>query len=119
MRKKGREHLEEQLKRIEQQRDETKRKLRALAWQTQREQRYRYGELVELSGLAQADPETLLGGLCELATMITDGNTASRWKGVGDAKLDTHRQRKAHRKRSTPPTVDGVARRAEPEDTEG
>jgi hypothetical protein len=105
MRQKTRQHLEEQLQRIEQQRDDTKRKLRALARQAQQEQRYRCGEYVELAGLAHLNPGTLLGGLCELATMLTDREQASRWKAVGDARLEEHRCRKAHR--SSVSSVDG------------
>jgi hypothetical protein len=47
MRHNARQHLEEQLRRLEQQQDETRQKLRALARQTRQEQRYRYGELVD------------------------------------------------------------------------
>jgi hypothetical protein len=107
MRKKARQHLEDQLRRLEEQREETKRKLRVLAKQTQREQRYQYGVLVELAGLTTVDHGTLLGGLCDLAAMIADQDTASRWKTQGDAKIEEHRQRKAHRKRAATSMVDG------------
>ena len=105
MRQKTRQHLAEQLQRIEQQRDDTKRKLRALAQQAQQERRYRCGEYVELAGLAHLDPGTLLGGLSELATMLTDREQASRWKAAGDARLAEHRRSKAHR--SSVSSVDG------------
>ena len=110
MRQKTRQHLEEQLQRIEQQRDDTKRKLRALARQGQQERRYRCGEYVELAGLAHLDPGTLLGGLCELATMLTDREQVSRWKAAGDARLAEHRHRKAHRRPVS--SVDGETNQA-------
>jgi hypothetical protein len=109
MRHKTHQHLEAQLQRIEQQRHNAKQKLRALARQTRQEQRYRHGELVELAGLVHVDPETLLGGLCELAAMLTEPERIARWKTIGDARLASHRHRKAHRKRSALFTVDGVA----------
>jgi hypothetical protein len=108
MRAKARQQLEAQLQRLEHQRDDTKRKLRALAQQAQRERQYQYGEFVELAGLAQVDPGTLLGGLCALTTMLTDDDTASRWKSAGDALLADHRRRKGHRKRTARPPGDGT-----------
>jgi len=108
MRQNARQHLEAQLRRLAQQRDDTKQKFRALARQTRQKRRYRSGELVELAGLVHLDPETLLGGLGALAAMSTDSDTASRWKAVGEARLAEHRRRKAHRKRSALSTVDGV-----------
>jgi len=68
---------------------------------------------VELAGLAHLDPGTLLGGLCELATMITNREQASRLKALGDARLEEHRRRKAHRRRSESPTMDGEISDAE------
>ena len=109
MRQNARQHLEAQLQRLAQQREDTKKKLRALARQTQHEQRYRYGEFVERAGLVHLDPGTLLGGLCALAAMSTASDTASRWKVVGEARLAEHRRRKAHRKRSALLTVDSLS----------
>jgi hypothetical protein len=106
MRHKVHQHLEAQLRRIEQQRHTAKQKLRALARQTRREQRARHGEYVELAGLAHLDPGTLLGGLYELAAMLTDPACVARWKVQGEARLDAHRRRKAHRRRSVS-SVDG------------
>ena len=100
MRQKAQQHLEAQLQRFAQQRDATKQKLRALARQTRQAQRSRHGEYVELAGLAHLDPGTLLGGLCELATMLTDAERVARWKARGDTRLEAHRRRKAHRKRA-------------------
>jgi hypothetical protein len=100
MRTKTHQSLEAQLRRIEAQREDTRQKLRALARHTQCERRYQYGMLVELAGLKQVDSGTLLGGLCEVATMLAETQTASRWKAHGDVLLEAHRQRKAHRKRS-------------------
>jgi hypothetical protein len=114
MRAKARQQLEAQLLRLEHQRDDTKRKLRALVQQAQRKRRYQYGELVELAGLAQVDPGTLLGGLCALTTMLADGDTVSRWKGAGDALLADHRRRKGHRKRTARPSRDGTLPPAAP-----
>jgi hypothetical protein len=106
MRQNTRQHLEEQLQRLAQQREDTRQKLRALARQARHEQRYRSGELVELAGLVHLDPAILLGGLCALAVMSADSDTASRWKAVGEARLAEHRRRKAHRNRSALPNVD-------------
>jgi hypothetical protein len=97
MRRKAQQHLEAQLQRIEQQRHDAKQKLRALTRQTRHEQRSRHGEYVELAGLAYLDPGTLVGGLCELATLLTDPECMVRWKTTGDARLAEHRRRKAHR----------------------
>jgi len=97
MQDKTRQHLENQLRCLKQQREATKRKLRTLARQAQRDRRYRCGTLVELAGLAEVDPDILLGGLCELAEMIHDESTASRWKVVGETKLAAQRQRQSHR----------------------
>jgi hypothetical protein len=72
--------------------------LRALTRQTQHEQRSRHGEYVELAGLAHLDPGTLLGGLCELATRLTDPECMGHWKMKGDARLAEHHRRKAHRR---------------------
>jgi hypothetical protein len=62
--------------------------LRALARQTRQAQRFRHGEYVELAGLAHLDPGTLLGGLCELATMLTDAERVAihAWKPIAAAK---------------------------------
>ena len=109
MRRQSPQHLEAQLQRIEQQRHDAKQKLRTLARQTRQEQRYRHGELVELAGLVHVDPGTLLGGLCELAAMLTEPERVARWKAMGDTRLEAHRHRKAHRKRSTLLTADGVS----------
>jgi hypothetical protein len=109
MKQYARQHLEEQLRRLAQQRHKTTQKLRALARQTRQAQRYRHGEYVELAGLAHLDPGTLLGGLCELAALLTDPERLARWKVRGDASLEAQRQRKAHRKRSALLTVDGVS----------
>jgi hypothetical protein len=103
MSEKERQYLEDHLQRLEQQRLETKRKLRALARQTRDERWYRCGELVDLADLAHLDPATLLGGLCELATRVTDAATAERWHATGEARLAAYRRRKAHRKTSTHP----------------
>lgn len=113
MPEKARQHLEEQLRRLEQQREDTKRKLRALARHTQREQRYRCGECVELAWLAHLDSGTLLGGLCEVATGLADRERAAQWKAVGDARLAEQRRRRAHRTRSTAPPVGGSALHAQ------
>jgi hypothetical protein len=85
MRKKARQHLEAQLRRLVQQQNTTKQKLRMLTQQTHLEQRYRHGEYVQLAGLAHVDPGTLLGGLCELATLRTDPERVARWKVQGEA----------------------------------
>jgi hypothetical protein len=106
MRRKAQQHLEAQLQRIEQQRHDAKQKLRALTRQTRHEQRSRHGEYVELAGLAHLDSGTLLGGLCELATLLTDPEYMGRWKTKGDARLAEHRRRKAHRRRLAS-SVDG------------
>jgi hypothetical protein len=105
MSEKERQQLEDHLRRLEQQRLEAKRKLRALARQTRDERWYRCGELVELAGLARLDPATLLGGLCELATHVTDAATAERWHATGEARLAAYRRRKAHRKTSASPAA--------------
>ena len=105
MSEKERQHLEDHLRRLEQQRLETKRKLWALARQTRDERWYRCGELVDLANLAHLDPATLLGGLCELATRVTDAATAERWHATGEARLAAYRRRKAHRKASAPPSA--------------
>jgi Conjugal transfer protein TraD len=99
MRKKARQQLEAQLRRLAQQQHTAKQKLRALTRQTHLEQRSRHGEYVELAGLAHLDPDTLLGGLCELATLLTDPERLARWKAQGAARLSEHRRRKAHRRR--------------------
>jgi hypothetical protein len=104
----ARQHLEKRLRRLVQQWDDTKQKLRALARQTRQEQRYQYGKLVELAGLVHIDAGTLLGGLCELATMITDRERALRWKALGDVRLAEHYRHRAHRKRSALLTVEGM-----------
>jgi hypothetical protein len=91
MRQNARQRLEVQLQRVAQQREDTKQKLRALARQAQHEQRYRSGELVELAGLVHLEPATLLGGLCALAAMSADNDTASCWRAVGEARLAEHR----------------------------
>jgi hypothetical protein len=99
MRRKSPQHLAAQLQRIEQQRHDAKQKLRALVRQTHQEQRRRHGEYVELAGLAHLDPGTLLGGLCELAMLLTDTERLARWKALGDKRLAEYRSRKAHRRR--------------------
>ena len=99
MRRKSPQHLAAQLQRIEQQRHDAKQKLRALVRQTRQEQRRRHGEYVELAGLAHLDPGTLLGGLCELAMLLTDTERLARWKALGDKRLAEYRYRKAHRRR--------------------
>jgi hypothetical protein len=73
--------------------------LRALTRHTRHEQRSRHGEYVERAGLAHLDPGTLLGGLCELATLLTDPACMVRWTTQGDARLAEHRRRRAHRRR--------------------
>jgi Conjugal transfer protein TraD len=98
MRQHARQHLEEQLHRLAQQRRKTTQKLRALTRQTRQAQRYRHGEYVELAGLALLDPGTLLGGLCELATLLTDPERLVRWKMRGDIRLEAHRRHKARRR---------------------
>jgi hypothetical protein len=117
MRQHAQQNLEKKLRRLAQQRANTKKKLRALARQTRQAQRYRHGEYVELVGLAHLDPGTLLGGLCELAAMLTDPERVARWKVQGDARLDAHRRRKAHRR---PPasSVDSGSSDAETENTQ-
>jgi conjugative transfer protein TraD len=112
MRQHARQHLEAQLRRLAQQRDKTKQKLRALTRQIRQAQRYRQGAYVELAGLAHLDPGTLLGGLCELAAMLTDPECVARWKVQGEARLDIHRRRKAHRRRPGS-SVDGGSSDAE------
>jgi hypothetical protein len=109
MRQHAQQHLEEQLRRLAQQRVNTKKKLRALARQTRQAQRYRHGEYVELAGLANLDPGTLLGGLCELAALLTDPKHLARWKVAGDSWLDAHRRQKGHRRRPALSEDDGVA----------
>ena len=111
MSEQARQHLEDHLRRLEQQRQQTKRKLRVLARQTQYEKRYRCGELVELAGLAHLDPETLLGGLCILADMLTDEDTAAQWKTIGEGRLANHNRSKARQKRPVLPAMDGVSPR--------
>jgi hypothetical protein len=106
---KAHQHLEAQLRRIEQQRHTAKQKLRALARQRRREQRSRHGEYVEVAGLAHLDSGTLLGGLCELATLLTDTERVARWKVQGDATLEAYRWRKAHRRRKTPSVEGGIS----------
>jgi hypothetical protein len=117
MRKTARQHLEAQLRRLAQQQHTTKQKLRALTRQTRQAQRYRQGEYVELAGLAHLDAETLLGGLCELAAMLTDPECIARWKVQGEAQLDAHRRRKAHRRRPAS-SVDGGSSAAGTQDTQ-
>jgi Conjugal transfer protein TraD len=109
MQHKAHQHLEAQLRRIEQQRHIAKQKLRALARETRREQRARHGEYVEVAGLAQLDPGTLLGGLCELATLLTDAERVARWKVRGDATLEVYRWRKAHRRRRASSLDGGIS----------
>jgi hypothetical protein len=118
MSEKARQQLEEHLRRLEQQRRETQRKLRALVRQTQHELRYRCGELVELAGLAHLDPGTLLGGLCALADLLTDVDTAARWKTVGEVRLAAYRQRKARRKRPPLSGTDGISWGMAPEEND-
>lgn len=101
MRTKARHHLEEQLQRLGYQREETKRKLRALARQERHERQTRCGELVELAGLADVEQATPLGGLCALAEMLSDQDTVSRWETVGETKLEAYRQGRVHRKTVT------------------
>lgn len=72
----------------------------------QRDRRYRCGTLVELSGLAEVEPGILLGGLCELADMIHDESAASRWKVVGETKLEAQRRHKSHRKHPMTSTME-------------
>jgi hypothetical protein len=98
MRQHARQHLEEQLRRLAQQRANTKKKLRVLARQTRQTQRYRHGEYVELAGLAHLDHGTLLGGLCELAAMLTDPECVARWKVQGEARLEALHRRKVSRR---------------------
>ena len=98
MRQHVRQHLEAQLQRLAQQRDKTKQKLRTLTRHTRQARRYRHGAYVELAGLAHLDPGTLLGGLCELATMLTDPEPLERWKALGDTRLAEHRRHKTHRR---------------------
>jgi hypothetical protein len=67
MRQNARQHLEEQLRRLAQQWDGTKQKLRALARQTRQEQRYRYGDLVENVAMSSGTLSRCVGvsGICE------------------------------------------------------
>jgi conjugative transfer protein TraD len=116
MRKKAWEQLEKQLGRLAQQQNKTKQKLRALTRQAHLEQRYRHGKYVELAGLAHLDPGTLVGGLCELAALLTDPERSARWKELGDVHLAAHRRRKAHR-RHPASSVDGDTSNAETEAT--
>jgi hypothetical protein len=109
MRQDTRQHLEEQLRRLAQQRHKTKQKLRTLTRQTRQAQRYRHGEYVELAGLAHLDPGTLLGGLCELATLITDLERVARWKVRGDTRLAAHRRRKSHRQHDASSVHEGIS----------
>jgi hypothetical protein len=111
MSEKARQQLEDHLRRLEQQRQETRRRLRALARHTQHELRYRCGELVELAGLASLDPATLLGGLCALAERLTDTETVAHWKTVGEGQLANHNRRKARQKRPVLPAMDGLSPR--------
>jgi hypothetical protein len=106
MRRQSPQHLAAQPQRIERQRHDTKQKLRALVRQTRHEQRRRHGEYVELAGLAHLDPGTLLGGLYELAMLLTDTERLARWKALGDKRLAEYRHRKAHRRRPAS-SVDG------------
>jgi hypothetical protein len=108
MRQPAQQHLEAQLRRLAQQRHKTQQKLRALARQTRQAQRYRHGEYVELAGLAHLDPGTLLGGLCELATLLTEPARVARWKVQGESRLETHR-RKAHRQHPAWSVESGVS----------
>jgi hypothetical protein len=117
MRRQSLQHPAAQLQRIEQQRHDTKQKLRALARQTRHEQRHRHGEYVELAGLAYLDPGTLLGGLCELAMRLTDTERLARWKALGDKRLAEYRSRKAHRRRPAS-SVDGERFEAETASTQ-
>ena len=117
MRQHAQQHLEAQLQRLAQQRHKTRQKLRALARQTRQAQRYRHGEYVELAGLAHLDPDTLLGGLCELATLLTVSERMARWKAKGDARLAERRRRKAHHRRLAS-SVDGGTSEAETEGTQ-
>lgn len=94
-------HLEQHLRRLEQQRQQTKRHLRALARQTQQALRHRCGALVELAGLAHLDPGTLLGGLCALAAQLAEPDTITRWKQDGEQRLAEYHRRKARRQRSS------------------
>ncbi len=82
MRTKARHHLEEQLQRLAHQRQETKRKLCALARQERQERQTRCWELLELAGLAEVEPATLLGGFCALAEMMGNQDTVSRLLAV-------------------------------------
>jgi hypothetical protein len=109
MRQRTRQHLEEQLQRLAQRQHHTKQKLRALTRHTRQEQYYRHGEYVELAGLAHLDPGTLLGGLCELAALLTDPKRVTRWKELGEARFVAHRHRKAHRRRPASSGDDGVS----------
>ena len=109
MRQHAQQHLDAQLRRLAQQRDKTKQKLRALTRHTRQAQRYRHGAYVELAGLAHLDPGTLLGGLYELATLLTDPERVVRWKVQGDAQLETHRRRKAHRRHSVSSVEGGIS----------
>jgi hypothetical protein len=105
MRQPAQQHLEAQLQQLAKQRHKTKQKLRALARQTRQAQRYRHGEYVEIAGLAHLDPDTLLGGLCELATLLNDPERIAHWKVRGDARLKAHYRHKTHRRRG-PSSVD-------------
>ena len=109
MRQHTRQHLEAQLQRLAQRQHHTKQKLRVLTRHTRQEQCYRHGEYVELAGLAHVEPGTLLGGLCELAVLLTDPERVARWKELGDARLAAHRHRKAHRRRPALSGDGGVA----------
>ena len=117
MQRPARQHFEAQLRRLAQQRHKTKQKLRALARQTRQEQRYRHGQYVELAGLAHLDSGTLLGGLCELATLLTDPARVARWKAQGEVQLEIHRRRKVSR-RHPASSVDGRTSDAKAEATQ-
>jgi hypothetical protein len=112
MRQRAQQRLEEQLQRLAQRQNHTKQKLRALTRHTYQEQCYRHGEYVELAGLAHVDPGTLLGGLYELAALLTDPERVARWKVLGDVRLEAQRRRKAHRRRPASSVDGGVSNAA-------
>jgi Conjugal transfer protein TraD len=106
MRKREHRRLETQLQRLKHKHHRltadiahTACRLREAAQYERQKRLLRYGELVELAGLAHTDPGTLLGGLCELGQCMLDPGTAARCQSIGAPLLATYLQRKWHRRR--------------------
>jgi hypothetical protein len=116
MKARDRRRLETQLQRLKDKHHRlthdighTSRRLREATRSERQKQLIRYGELVELAGLAHTDPSTLLGGLCDLSQRLLAPSTAAHCKGAGEPLLDTYLQRKWHRKHpSTPVTINAA-----------